>query len=136
MQLNDVLNSAADQERGAWLDLLDPVTWQPTGIKLRIAGPDSATARRARLKMADDLAELAGPDGRVTAEHRETCRKTCLARSPRPDSVMLNSALRLLLFSMGKFANWWSIRQFVQPKSLIALLSNRIDSTGRISIKS
>ena len=79
MQLNDVLNSAADQERGAWLDLLDPVTWQPTGIKLRIAGPDSATARRARLKMADDLAELAGPDGRVTAEHRETCRKTALA---------------------------------------------------------
>ena len=58
MQLNDILSNAEDQDRGRWFDLADPVTGEPTGIRLRIAGPDSATQARARLKLADELAEL------------------------------------------------------------------------------
>lgn len=80
MQLDDIISDAADQERGAVLELHDPVNGTPTGIKLKIAGPDSVTQRKAALQLADELSEMAGPDGRVTAEHRETARINCLAR--------------------------------------------------------
>ncbi|CUU42158.1 hypothetical protein BVIRIDIS_11640 [Blastochloris viridis] len=52
----------------------------PTGIKLTIAGPDSETSHRAHLALADELAEMADRDGRVSAEHRERARLNCLAR--------------------------------------------------------
>lgn len=55
MDLSDILNSAADQDRGSELELLNPATGEATGIKLRIAGPDSETQRRARLYMQDEL---------------------------------------------------------------------------------
>ncbi|RWR29466.1 hypothetical protein D2T31_10825 [Sinirhodobacter populi] len=80
MQLNDILSNAEDQDRGLWFELLDPVTGAPTGIRLRVAGPDSATQARARLKMVDDLAEAADDEGRVSAEAREKCRLNSLAR--------------------------------------------------------
>lgn len=80
MQLNDILSNAEDQERGRWFDLADPVTGQPTGIRLRIAGPDSDTQAKARLKLSDELAELADLDGRVSAEAREKARRNSLAR--------------------------------------------------------
>lgn len=79
MPLDRIINEARDQEKGAWLDLVDPVEGKPVGIRLRIAGPDSATAHKARLTLADDLAAVAGPDGRVGAEGREKCRKAALA---------------------------------------------------------
>lgn len=80
MQLNDILAEAQDQDRGRDFELRDPVTGRPAGITLRIAGPDSATQARARLQMADDLAELADDDGRVSAVSREKARLNCLAR--------------------------------------------------------
>lgn len=80
MQLNDILSNAEDQDRGRWFDLLDPVTGKPTGIRFLIAGPDSATQARARLKMVDDLAAAADDEGRVSAEAREKCRLNSLAR--------------------------------------------------------
>lgn len=80
MQLNDILANAEDQDRGQWFDLLDPVTGEPTGLRLRLAGPDSATQARARLRMVDELAEAADDDGRVSAEAREKCRLNSLAR--------------------------------------------------------
>lgn len=80
MQLNDILSDAEDQDRGRWFDLRDPVTGEATGIRLRLAGPDSATQARARLKMVDELAEAADDDGRVSAEAREKCRLNSLAR--------------------------------------------------------
>lgn len=78
--LHDVAADVADQDRGRWLDLLDPVTGEATGLRFRIAGPDSATQHRAQLALADELAEMAGADGRVSAEHRERARVDSLAR--------------------------------------------------------
>lgn len=80
MELNEILANVEDQDRGAWLELADPITGKPTGIRLRIAGPDSATQGRARLKLADELAELADPEGRVDAASREKARINSLAR--------------------------------------------------------
>jgi len=79
MQLDEILNNVADQDRGREFELLDPVEGKPTGIKIWIVGPDSDTARRARLRLADELAEMADADGRVSAENREKARHRCLA---------------------------------------------------------
>lgn len=57
MDLNDIISDVADQDRGSELELRNPVTGEATGIKLRIAGPDSQTQRRARLYMQDGLIE-------------------------------------------------------------------------------
>ena len=80
MQLNDIVAMSEDQERGAWFDLADPLTGRPTGIRLRIAGPDSETQRKARLRLADDLVEMTDIDGRVSSEAREKARIVNLAR--------------------------------------------------------
>ncbi len=79
MQLNEIIADAQDQDRGRDFDLLDPVTGTATGIALRIAGPDSATQARARLRMVDELAEMADSDGRVSAKDREKARLNSLA---------------------------------------------------------
>ncbi|QRZ15393.1 hypothetical protein JWJ88_13640 [Paracoccus methylovorus] len=80
MQLNDILMDAQGQDTGRDFELVDPVTGQPTGIKLRIAGPDSATQARARLQMVDDLADAADGEGKVPAADRERVRLNTLAR--------------------------------------------------------
>lgn len=59
MQPDDIRFNADDQDRGRWFDLRHPATGNTTGIRVRLAGPDSATQARARLQMVDDLAELA-----------------------------------------------------------------------------
>ncbi len=80
MDFQDILSGIADQDKGAWLDIVDPVDGTPTGIRFRVAGPDSETQHRARLKLADDLADAADTSGRVSAETREKLRLDCLAR--------------------------------------------------------
>ncbi|TNH41286.1 hypothetical protein [Paracoccus haeundaensis] len=80
MQLNDILADAQDQDRGREFELADPVTGKPTGIILRVAGPDSATQARARLQFADDLAEAMDAEGRVSSEAKEKARLNSLAR--------------------------------------------------------
>ena len=80
MTLEEILANVADQDRGKEFELLDPVQGKPTGIKLWIVGPDSATAHRARLALSDELAELSDMSGMVTAENREKARLNCLAR--------------------------------------------------------
>lgn len=80
MQLNDVLNNARDQERGVDLDLVAPWDGKPTGMVLTIVGPDSETARKADLAFADELADLADAEGRVSAENRAKARLNALAR--------------------------------------------------------
>ncbi|MCR5856567.1 hypothetical protein [Mesorhizobium sp. J428] len=80
MTLDEILSNVADQDRGAILELVDPVSRVPTGIKLWVVGPDSDTAHRARIALADELAEMADIDGHVTAEQREKARLNCLAR--------------------------------------------------------
>lgn len=79
MQLDAIEANAADQDRGAWFDLFDPVTGGKTGIRLRLAGPDSATQGRARLAMVDELAEAADDEGKVSAAAREKIRLRSLA---------------------------------------------------------
>jgi hypothetical protein len=80
MDMKAILANVEDQDRGAWLDLRHPVSGAETGIRFRIAGPDSATQARARLKLVDELAEQAMDDGRVPAEDREAARLNSLAR--------------------------------------------------------
>lgn len=79
LDLADIRGNAANQERGRWFVLVHPVSGVETGIRLRIAGPDSATQRRAQLALADRLAELADDRGRVSAKDRETARQEALA---------------------------------------------------------
>lgn len=80
MDLSDILANVADQDRGRECELRDPVTGEPTGIKLWIVGPDSKTAHDARIAMADELMERSRPDGTVSAEDRERARISSLAR--------------------------------------------------------
>lgn len=80
MQLDEILANVADQDKGRELEILDPVEGKLTGIKFRVAGPDSETQHRARIALADELADMADADGRVSAEHREKARLNCLAR--------------------------------------------------------
>jgi hypothetical protein len=79
MTLDEVLNNVRDQDKGKEFELVDPVTGEPTGIRLWIVGPDSETSHRARLALSDELAEVADSNGRVTAEQRERARLHCLA---------------------------------------------------------
>lgn len=77
--LAQIRSDVLDQDRGRDLELADPVDGTPTGLRLRVVGPDSATARRAQLALLDELAEAAGPDGRVSPEKREAARLNALA---------------------------------------------------------
>lgn len=79
MTLDDILANVADQSKGRWFDLSDPVSGELTGIRFRVAGPDSEVQHRARLKLSDELAEMADVDGKITAEQREKARLNCLA---------------------------------------------------------
>lgn len=110
MQLNDIRAFSADQDRGKWFELLDPVDGSATGLRVKVAGPDSTAQNRARLRLADDLADLADAEGRVTAQARETARLDSLARclldwdvSENDEPVPFNhkNVLRLL-----KAASW------------------------------
>ena len=80
MNLSEIGNISEDQDRGRWLDLLDPYRGKPIGVRLLVAGPDSMVQARARLKLADELADMADDEGRVSAENRETGRLRNLAR--------------------------------------------------------
>ncbi len=80
MTLEDIIANIADQDKGKEFELVDPVDGKPTGIRFRVAGPDSETQHRARLALTDELAEMADDRGRVTAEQRERARINSLAR--------------------------------------------------------
>jgi hypothetical protein len=55
--LNDIV---AHQDRGADLTIKHPVTGEATDVVLTIVGPDSETARRARLHYEDELFAFRG----------------------------------------------------------------------------
>lgn len=80
MNLSEVANFSEDQDRGRWLDLVDPYEGKPIGIRLLIAGPDSSVQARSRIKMMDERADMADDEGRISAENAETCRLRSLAR--------------------------------------------------------
>lgn len=81
MQLDDIRANVIDQDRGRVLDIVNPWTGEKLGMTFTLAGPDSETQRKARLAMMDELADMARPDGTVSAENRETARLNSLARS-------------------------------------------------------
>lgn len=81
MDAGDFLANAIDQDRGRVLDVLDPWTGEKIGMRFTVAGPDSDIQRRARIAMMDELADMARPDGTVSAEDREAARLNCLARA-------------------------------------------------------
>ncbi len=81
MQTFDGLKAnITDQDRGRWLDVVEPWDGKPIGVRLLIAGPDSDTQRKARVEMMDNLAEAADTEGKVSFETREKLRVFCLAR--------------------------------------------------------
>jgi hypothetical protein len=80
MLMSDVLDNAVEQDKGAMLELVHPVTGAATGLKLWIAGPDSDTARRAEIALADELADMADEAGMVTGDQRAKARLNALAR--------------------------------------------------------
>jgi hypothetical protein len=80
MTLDAILSNLVDQEKGQWLELVDPWENKPIGVRLLIAGPDSQTQHKARIAMMDDLASAADADGKVVFESREKARLNCLAR--------------------------------------------------------
>lgn len=80
MTHDDIRANLVDQDRGRWMEAVDPFDGKPLGLRLLIAGPDSETQRKARVAMMDDLAEAADADGKVSFERREKARIDCLAR--------------------------------------------------------
>lgn len=78
--ISDIEAAAAEHDRGRWFDLRDPVTGRPVGIRLLVAGPDGRVQARARIALADELAEASDADGRVSGEARERARLNNLAR--------------------------------------------------------
>jgi hypothetical protein len=80
MTLDEIHGNLADQDRGRWLDVIDPWEGQKVGLRLLIAGPDSATQNKSRVSMMTELADAADADGRASFEAREKARINSLAR--------------------------------------------------------
>jgi hypothetical protein len=80
MTLDEIHSNLADQDRGRWLEVVDPWEGKPTGLRLLVAGPDSQVQHKARIAMMDELSDAADGEGKVTFEHREKSRLNCLAR--------------------------------------------------------
>lgn len=80
LTLSQIEANAEDQNRGRWCDLVDPFSGGKIGIRLLIAGPDSAVQAAAQLKLADELAEELDEMGKVSAVARDAARVKCLAR--------------------------------------------------------
>ena len=80
MNFDHLSSIAEDQDKGRWLTMIEPYEGKAVGVRLLVAGPDSNVQARARLKLADELADKADDEGRVSAENRETARIRNLAR--------------------------------------------------------
>lgn len=100
----------ADQDGGAWMDILSPLDGAPTGLRVLVAGPDSPVQGRAALALVDELAAVADEQGRVTAAQRETARLNNLAScilgwnaQERGQPVPFNHANAVRLLRAGKW---------------------------------
>ena len=71
MDLSEIAKSASAQDEGSWHELISPVDARPTGIRLRIAGPDSEVSRKARQTMEREVNRLGSRAGGLTPEARE-----------------------------------------------------------------
>ena len=80
MTLDEINSNLVDQDKGRWLEVVDPWDGKPTGLRLLIAGPDSDTQNKARIAMMDELAAAADTEGKASFEAREKARINCLAR--------------------------------------------------------
>lgn len=80
MTLDEIKSNLVDQDKGRWLQLVNPWDGNPIGLSLLIAGPDSETQNKARIQMMDELTDSADATGKVSFEGREKARVNCLAR--------------------------------------------------------
>ncbi|WP_421360276.1 hypothetical protein [Agrobacterium rosae] len=80
MNLDQIKSNLVDQDRGRWLDVVDPWDGNPVGLRMLVAGPDSETQNKARITMMDELADAADATGKASFEAREKARVNCLAR--------------------------------------------------------
>lgn len=71
-----VERSKEAQEKGAKLELVDPVTGEPLGMSMTIAGPDSDIQAQARRAMA---ARLRSTKGGITEKSRDNLAVEFLA---------------------------------------------------------
>lgn len=83
MELNDILSTVEDQDRGRWFNILHPVTGAATAVSMLIAGPDSRVQAEAAAIMTDELAEASDDQGRVSGAARTDIRRRFLARCVR-----------------------------------------------------
>lgn len=81
MDLADIFANTEEQDRGTWFELVDPVTGEPLGITLLVAGPDSMVQRRSSVRAADELAEAIDDRGHVAAHRREEIVIAALSRA-------------------------------------------------------
>lgn len=56
--LEALFHAAERQNEGAWFDILHPVSFEKTGMRIKVAGPDSEVQRKARLKLQNYLNTL------------------------------------------------------------------------------
>lgn len=80
MDLSDAVANVDDQDRGRWFDVLNPWTGEPTGMRFKIAGPDSRIQRRTKVQLMDELADASDAEGKVAFDRREAARIASLAR--------------------------------------------------------
>ncbi len=80
MTLDEIHSNLADQDRGRWLDVIDPWQGEKVGLRLLVAGPDSAVQNKSRILMMDELSAAADVDGRASFEVREKARINSLGR--------------------------------------------------------
>lgn len=71
MNLRDLDTLRSEQDAGRWFELMSPVDLTPTGIKLKIAGPDSDVQRRSGVAYRNELAAAHGRQGRVEASRAD-----------------------------------------------------------------
>ena len=72
MDIAKLFGSIEDQDKGKELNLLHPVTGEPTGMKLVIAGPDSRIQKDARFELADELRKISSyARGKLSAEDHD-----------------------------------------------------------------
>jgi hypothetical protein len=71
MDLSELSKLASDQDAGHWWDLLHPTNGDPVGIRVKLVGPDSDKARKARFRMEREFTKLQNRKNGGTPEGRE-----------------------------------------------------------------
>lgn len=86
LDLGLIFNAQGDQEAGTWFHLLHPLSGEPIGVRVKVAGPDSKIQNAARHEMEDAMIEATRrvskyrKEGIAPASEREEIAIKMLAR--------------------------------------------------------